>query len=763
MSEPIMIGTGYKTLTKVKDGAVGPQGPPGPDGKPAEFPNTLPPIPTIKGRISGISTLVISWTYEDKVYYKYELYGSRMPNFETTSENLIYEGRSGLHLFQVAPGEVWYFKVRGKNSYNKFTEFSKRLELRTKKMDDFSIVAENGAIKNALIDNLNADKIKAGTIDTNILKANVIDAVNASIGNAVINNGKIGDLDAGKITTGELSGKRITAGTIEATKLTSAAVNTIELGAAKFVASDIKAGNIKVGNANIVNGTISMAKIDKVEITDANIKQGTILNAFINNLDARKITTGSLDATKVGISSTSGNLTIKDNTIQIKDNQSPQKVRVQIGKDSKGEYGILVFNKSGEAIFDSDKGILTESGLSNGVVSNDKIAEDTIGPTKLNVDTLFVGDNAFITKLTSLDIDAARIKTGKISGERIDIDGLVTFKSFSPNIQKVFDVKGDKTYIDGGMIATNTINADKINVNGLTAINEKQEVTFAIKNSGDVEVNGLLKSGNFSLENNTGYRISPDGKAILNQAEIRGDVILPNAGITSGGIESTNPIRFWAGESYENRDKAPFKVYQNGNIYARDVNVSGDLFGSLNNGNLTIDNGKMIINKQVTYLSDNNKVLTREGAGAPELYLELGEERSYFNNNVVIGDRIIFSRGSDNINSTLSIKRTDVSLISDMASVSLSLAQGALGGLNIFTNNGGQHILRGSTEEDSSLVFDSEGTHCKDADFIFTRKDDAEDCKVRINGEVTVDTVKSNQQNISIRSIEGEGWGFFLS
>ena len=761
MTQPIMLGTGYKTLAIVKDGAVGPAGP---EGKPAEFPNTLPDIPTLKGRVSGISTLILNWTSENKIYYKYELYGSRMPNFNISQENLLYEGVAGTYIMQVAPGEVWYFRVRVRNSYNKTTESSNRVELKTKKVDDFSIIAENGAIKNALIDNLNADKIKAGTISTDILKTNVITAINATIGTATINGAKIGELDASKITTGKISSNIIQAGSIDATKINTSAINAIEVGAAKIVAGDITSGTIKVGNANIVDGTISMAKIDKVEITDANIKKGTILNAFIDKLDARKITTGSLDASKVQISSASGNLTISDNTIQIKDAQAAPRVRVQVGKDSRGKYGLLVFNEGGEAIFDSDKGILTSNGLSKDVVSSDKIRDEAIGPTKLNIESLFVGDNAFITKLSSLEIDAERIKTGKISGERIDIDGLVSFKSFNPDMQKVFDVKGDKTYINGGMIAANTITADKINANGLTISNKNKEVTFAIKDDGNIEVNGLLRSGNYSAENNTGYQISTDGKAILNQAEIRGDVILPNAGITNSGINE-NPIRFWAGSNYANRESAPFRVMQNGDVYAKNVELLGQMFGSLNNENLTIDNGELVINEAITTLNDSGEILTKAPRGENKLYVQINQENCIFNTNVSLSNHIRFTKDNSEKGSALNIDSTNIAIDGEMVDLVFNPSVGALGGLNIFTNNGGQHILRGSTDKKNigTLVFDNEGSQGESADYLFTKKDGKDSCKVEINGEVTVEKLSSSQQKIVIKSIPGEGWGFYLS
>ena len=155
---------------------------------------------------------------------------------------------------------------------------------------------------------------------------------------------------------------------------------------------------------------------------------------------------------------------------------------------------------------------------------------------KLDTDELFVGGNSFITNLKALEIAAENITTGKISSERLDITGLVAFESFDDDIQRMFNVQGDKTYIDGGTIAANTIMADKINLkSGLTVQNDKNDITFAVSSSGEVQVNGLLQSSNFSENRNTGYRITTDGVAVLNQARITGEILLPNAGMTNYG------------------------------------------------------------------------------------------------------------------------------------------------------------------------------------------------------------------------------------
>lgn len=142
----------------------------------------------------------------------------------------------------------------------------------------------------------------------------------------------------------------------------------------------------------------------------------------------------------------------------------------------------------------------------------------------------------------------------KIQGDKIDLQGQVTFSSLADNdvpgsIKDIFTQQNNKTVINGGMIQTQSIKGDDLLLKGnLTVsktVDNKIVNTFAIKENGDIEIDGLLKSANFSESLNTGYKISTDGTAIFNQAQIKGDVILARAGMTNygGPIGNENLIR----------------------------------------------------------------------------------------------------------------------------------------------------------------------------------------------------------------------------
>lgn len=611
-----------------------------------------------------------------------------------------------------------------------------------------NLSTDTATINSAKIGNLSADKITTGDIDTDRMKANAINAVNATIGSAVISAAKIANLDASKITTGTLSADRIKAGSIDATKINSETISAIEVSAGELVANKIASGEIKVGNANIVDGTISGAKIAKASISEAQIAKATITDASIKSLNANKITAGKIDATKVNISSTSGKLSIADNTITIKDNQATPKTRVQIGLDARGNYGIYVLNASGQAIFDSERGILAPEGLNNNVVTTDKIKDEAIGSSKLNVDELFVGDNAFIKSLKAVEIDAANITTGKISSERLDINGLVTFDALDKTLQPIFDVQGDKTYINGGMIAANTIKADKIDLlSGLTVNGADGKPVFAIgkvdgeDGIGTVEINGWLHSSNY-VKGKSGYSINTDGTAEINQATIRGTLDVLDAGVTNTGTAATD-VRIWAGGSYENRASAKFRVNKNGDLYATNATLAGILYGEIESNNLHVKDSILTIKDKV----------------------KLSETSCSFNTDVTINNKVKYSTG----NNSLELKDTNFMVNSAQASVSIDKSSGAYGGLNVIGCSQGHHVFRGSTASDKlgTLVIDAEGNQGQRGDFSFTRKNYAEKCKVDIDGDLTIcEKINSTVQQIEMRSVKNsswDGWGFYAN
>ena len=149
-------------------GPPGPQGPPGQDGSIGDFPNSLPPAPIVTATVYGFANIEISWTFENKVYYQYEVYASKEVDFIPNTFNLIHQGQTSTFMYQAKPNETWYFKVCCVNSHGERTSFGSAYATTTKVSDLSNYVSEM-AIDDALIGNLRLDRGWIGQLNANLL------------------------------------------------------------------------------------------------------------------------------------------------------------------------------------------------------------------------------------------------------------------------------------------------------------------------------------------------------------------------------------------------------------------------------------------------------------------------------------------------------------------------------------------------------------------------------------------------------------------
>lgn len=430
---------------------------------------------------------------------------------------------------------------------------------------------------------LTANKIAAGEIkvgDINITDGTIsfakiydVKITNAMIDKAFIADSYIKVLDAGKITTGTLDASRITvknlkADSIIAGSLTIQGENLIR--GTKF--EDVKYWShgawvidnvVKFEGENTLKVTTSGATADiwksaysePIAVTPNDVFVGSIYlktSGLDGNTDNRAyVGLYGLDAAgkTINIAETATSNNFDFTRFVVTGTVPANAVKIRLGIISKRNGTInagkpMLSRGSIASIWKPH----TDELISDGAIDNDKLGNEAVTSDKLMTDELFVGDNAFIKKLKAVDIDAANITTGTISNDRININGLVSFEAFDETLQMIFNVQGDKTYINGGMIATNTIKADKLDLlSGLTVMGSTGKPVFSISkvegttDRGTVEIDGLLKSGNFDEDKRLGYKIDTDGTAILNQAKISGEVVLPNAGMTNYGGIIGNP------------------------------------------------------------------------------------------------------------------------------------------------------------------------------------------------------------------------------
>lgn len=141
-----------------------------------DYPNTLPIVPVVTIDRAGFKTISLSWQYENKPYYFYEVYASQEQGFTPNTFDLIFKGQASAFLHEVECAQTWYYKVRAINTYGNATDFSEEVSATTTKISDAAEYFQEAAIESALIGSLNADVINAGK-----LKGTYIDARNITV------------------------------------------------------------------------------------------------------------------------------------------------------------------------------------------------------------------------------------------------------------------------------------------------------------------------------------------------------------------------------------------------------------------------------------------------------------------------------------------------------------------------------------------------------------------------------------------------------
>lgn len=132
-------------------------------------PDTLPAVPVLTAK--GLwGKVMLSWTYENKMYYNYEVYASRIKDFEPIVFNMIYSGKASAFLHEAGADETWYYRVRAVNTFGNSTDFSEQVEAKTTKVADGTEYFESAAIKDALIEELRLDRGWIGQLDATYLK-----------------------------------------------------------------------------------------------------------------------------------------------------------------------------------------------------------------------------------------------------------------------------------------------------------------------------------------------------------------------------------------------------------------------------------------------------------------------------------------------------------------------------------------------------------------------------------------------------------------
>ena len=232
--------------------------------------------------------------------------------------------------------------------------------------DEGNLLLDGEQVPKLKVIELEAQKVKADLGEFKDLTTNNFTAVNAKIDNL-----NVGDLDAINATITNL-------------KATVAEIQTLV------------GGHLTMDNIQSLNLTAG-----KVTIADALIK-----DAMIDTVSANKINTGTINTNNVSIQSDDGSMLLQGNLQQFKDKAG--NVRIQIGKDAKGDFTFVLYGADGKGQLINQNGIQSSDAIKDGLIVDSKVADNAnIQGSKLDISSVIssINNNTNTIKASHIKFD----------------------------------------------------------------------------------------------------------------------------------------------------------------------------------------------------------------------------------------------------------------------------------------------------------------------------------------------------------------------
>ena len=279
----------------------------------------------------------------------------------------------------------------------------KDLEVERARVDD--LVADNVVIKNQLtadsaeIKDLKADnvdikgKLTARDAEIENLKANKIDAEVVSANYATIKNLEAANANMRQLTADSANIKDLVAKKANITDLSAVEANVKNLQADKANITDLRASNAKIdvldGNyANIktlLSGGAGIGDLQNIRLTSQNavIDSALIRSAVMQTVSVADLLAGTISTNKFLIASDDGGIRIQGATQQWSDENGT--VRMQAGRDAKGNFTFSLFDATGKGILLDATGVKPDA-IADGLIVNKMVADNAgIAGSKLDI------------------------------------------------------------------------------------------------------------------------------------------------------------------------------------------------------------------------------------------------------------------------------------------------------------------------------------------------------------------------------------------
>ena len=347
--------------------------------------------------------------------------------------------------------------------------------------EDGQVMINGETVPKIKVVELEAEKVKADVGEFKNLTTENFTATNATIENLKANKADIEYLNANYATIENLNATNANITNLQATKaniidLNAANANIANLQAIKANITDLDAAkaDINVLNSNVadittlVNGNLTSDNIQSMVITGDKftVANGFIKNAMIDSVSANKINAGIINTNNVSIQSDDGSMLLQGNLQQFKDKND--KVRIQIGKDAKGNFTFCLYDENGTGQLINEKGIQSSNAIADGLIVDAKVADNAnISGSKLDIDSV----------VTEVNNGSTSIKGTKIylDDQKQSLD--VAFNNMTTT------VKGNTDTIKTHTTSINTMDGKVTQLISDTTITQQDGTTTSLKDA----------------------------------------------------------------------------------------------------------------------------------------------------------------------------------------------------------------------------------------------------------------------------------------
>jgi hypothetical protein len=324
---------------------------------------------------------------------------------------------------EIKPGERVAVMIKGHTAtvIGNISNPGASTETTGKILDDYDvIVAKIGDFELIVADKITTKQLEAelAIIDELIAKKATIDELEAV-------KATIKDLDVSTLWAelAEIEKAVIGKAEIEDLQATHAKIDILEADLA-----DIE---------TLVGGQLTMDNIQSLILTSSKVTvdNAFIKDAMIDRVSASKLAAGTINTNLIQIGSEDGSLAINGSLQQFKDEDG--NVRIQIGKDSTGDFTFVLYGEDGKGQLINQNGI-TASAIGDGLIVNDMVADNAhISGDKLDISSVITEINGSTTT-----IDSSRIY---LDQENKSLS--VAFNSLKDTVEtiKEVNIEGDFT------------------------------------------------------------------------------------------------------------------------------------------------------------------------------------------------------------------------------------------------------------------------------------------------------------------------------